>query len=442
MILALFALLLVVAEYFGLLSTRSPRTPVLPAWSWVATLLASYAIQLGIVLYAAQSQFPVDAWRSQMPIPVLDDRSVPMANPDLLSGAMLALAALQAYALLALYRAQPGRKTLWIGCGIMLAMSFFAPALISFDLYGYVHDAVLGYTAYNPPNVPFQGDYRFFDLWWQGPVPSFYGPLWPLIVRAATVLGPTLFWKIVSLRALSVLLYVALLFTLRALRLPRRILVVAALNPGMMLQYVANGHNDMIAIVLLTLSVLFVRTRLPLALALIAIAGLVKIPYLALGMPVLAAVRPLPARVAWAALTIAAAAALSWFGGGAPYVHALLGHVGQKAPSIAQYASGAVALILIAMAFFGMRRYRTAPWILPTISSWIFAWYFIWGLPYALARHRVAGFLLVAFPFAAMLVESSFQRWWVTFVVIPAVALVWFFTPAKGEAPARAKAAT
>jgi hypothetical protein len=435
---AFFALLLVVLEYAGLPASRAPRTPALPAWAWVAALVATYAMQLGLVWYGAHHQSPVEAWRALMPLAVVDDRGFTMAGGDLVTAAMLAFAALQSYALLALYRAQPSRELVWIGCGAMLVLSLAAPALTSFDLYGYVHDAQLGLAAYAPPAAPFAGEYHVFDLWWQTSTTTLYGPLWLVVVRIVTAAAPTLLWKMLALRAWGACLFVALLVALHALGLPARVRNVAALNCGLMFQYVANGHNDLIAIALLAVAAVLIRTRVPVALALVAIAGLVKLPYVLLGLPVLVAIRPVWVRVTAAIAIVAAVAAGSWFGAGAPYANALLAHVGRKSPSLIQYAAAATAIVLVAMAFFGLRRLRSAAWILPTIGSWMFAWYFIWGLPYALARRRLAGYVLVCFPFVAMLLETSFWRWWEAFIVLPLVVLLSVARP-KGAAQSAAK---
>ena len=116
MFLAFFTLLLLVAEYFGMLSSRTPRTPRLPNLVWVALLVVSYAVQLGVIRYAALNQPGMPDWRLTMPIPVIDDRGLPTANGDIVTAVMLVLAALQSYALLALYRAQTlSRPLLWIG---------------------------------------------------------------------------------------------------------------------------------------------------------------------------------------------------------------------------------------------------------------------------------------------------------------------------------------
>jgi hypothetical protein len=429
---AFFTLLLVVFEFFGLLSSRTPRTPKLPAWTWIAALIGSYAVQIGTVYYAAHNQYPADPWRYSMPLMVVDDRGLATAHADLLTGIMLALAALQSYVLLAVYRSAPSQRIVFAGCAALLALSLAAPALMSFDLYGYVHDGLLNLAAYTPPSTPFPGEYHVFDLWFGHPSATLYGPLWLVIAPIVTSLGPTLLTKILALRLLNAALFVALVAGLGVLGLPPRVRAIAALNPGLALQFVANGHNDIIAIVLLVYAAAFIKRRAPwLGTGLIAVAGLVKLPYAILGLPVLAAVRPVPARLAWAIAMLAAVVACSWLGGGVGYFNSLFGNVTSRPEDIVHRVAGVVALALIALAFFGGRRLRTTGWVVPNLAVSVFAWYFAWGVPYALARRRIVSYVLVLFPFVTVLFESSFERAWELLVVLPIVAIVAVFAPDK-----------
>jgi hypothetical protein len=436
MFLAFFTLLLLAGEYFGVLSSRTPKTPKLPSWVWVAWLVASYAVQLGIVRYAALNQDGMPLWRLSMPIPVVDDRGLTTANGDVLTAAMLILAALQSYGLLALYRSHVSRRGLWIGCGAMLALSVAAPALMSFDDYGYVRSAMLGISSYTPADVPFEGDYHIFNLWFNGPTYNLYGPLWIVLAQVVTFAAPTLLAKLVSFRILGVVLYVGFLAGLRACGMKPRMLAIAALNPGLMLEYVANVHNDFIAIVLLVFAAALARARPWIGLGLVAVAGLVKLPYAIFGLPVLAAIRPAWLRYAGVAAALALVVVISWLGGGAAYFSTLIGHVGSRPEDIIHRVAGVAALIAIFVALAGGRRYRTTAWVMPQIAAAVFAWYLVWGLPYALARHRLLSYLLVCFPLVAMLLESAFYQTWEIFYLLPALALLSLFAPERKAAKA------
>jgi hypothetical protein len=410
-LLALIALCLVACEAFGRFSSRTPATPRPAAWWWVAGLIVSHAAVLALVFYAVRHQQPAEAWRStMMPLIVIDvfhpARQIDHGN--LVATAMLWLAAFQSYALLALYRQKPSRVAVGIGCGVMLLLSCAAPALTSFDLYGYVRDVELGFAAYRPPHVPFPGAYRVFDLWLGKQRASAYGPLWLVVARLVTSVAATLLGKLLALRVFSVLAYLAALAGLRALRMPSRIIAVFALNPGLMFQYVVDGHNDLIAIAVLVFAAAAVRRRPSLAFGLIAVAGLLKLPYALLGLPIVAAVRSVRVRVAGSIAMVAAVATISWIAGGSSYLDRLIEHGTQNLSTGIRKLSDLVAVALILLAAAGGRRLRSAVWLIPTLGAVIFPWYFIWGLPYALGRRRIFGYLLVCFPFVTMLVGVPF----------------------------------
>ena len=283
------ALLFAIAEMRGRLPARAPRTPSLAPWVWIAVLIFTYAAQLAAVRYAATNLTHPAAWRLTMPFPVAD---VDTLHPDAVAALYIACAAMQSYALLALYRSRPSRRAIVTGCAVLAAMSLAVPALASFDAYGYVHNAILGLQSYTPPHRPFEGEFHVIDLWFGKPTATLYGPLWLAIDRIVTATAPSLVLKIASLRVFNALLYGAAVAILRGLGVPRRILVAVALNPAMMFQFVANVHNDIIAIDLLLGAAALARTRSAAASGLFAAAGLVKLPYLALGLPVFTGARP------------------------------------------------------------------------------------------------------------------------------------------------------
>src|SRR5208283_4068311 len=136
-----------------------------PTWWWIAALVASYVAVLAVVSYAARHEYPMEPWRAAMPLPVVDKTGVEIVHGNLVAAGMLAIAAFQSYALLALYRMKPPPNAVRLGCGALLLLSCSAPALISFDLYSYVQYAALGLKAYQAAGVPFGGAYRVFDLW-------------------------------------------------------------------------------------------------------------------------------------------------------------------------------------------------------------------------------------------------------------------------------------
>ncbi len=422
----LAAFALVLFESFGVLRKRGLRIPRLhPGW-WVALEVFTYAAQLAVLRYAAFHGEPPAAWRVALPIPVIYFWT---AHEGVLSAAFLALGTLQSIGLVALYRAVVPRAWLLSGAVVLIAMSVLAPVLSSFDLYGYVQNGLLGRAAYAPPNVALPGEYHAIDLWFHGPGVTLYGPLWIPIVQMVTGLGTTLLAKLLALRAFSMCLWLALLVCLRALRFSRSVLVVTALNPALLLQFVANGHNDLIAIVLLTLGAFFASVYPAIAFALVALVGAFKLPYVVLGLPILAGVRPAWLRFVGIAVAVVGALAISWFGAGLPYVRVLAAHSGSFDAQTPVYAIAfAGGLAAIAVAVLGGPRLRGSVWLLPAFGAFrqpfVLPWYCIFGFPYALARRSLMRYLLVCFPFVTALLLPEFRQVWTQYLVVPCVVVL------------------
>jgi hypothetical protein len=401
---------------------RALPTPRLPAWAWIAGLIATYAAQLGAIWYTAVAAIPAEPWRAHIPIGVAS-HTVPYAG--LVSAVLLVLTLVQSYALLALYRRPATRVTVVVGAIVMCAFSLAAPAFVSPDPYAYAADAMLGRASYVPPPVPFGGEFAPIDRFFSAPMlPSPYGPLWTIVAGLITAPFATLLGKLIALRVLGLLSYVALLAALRACGAPARLLAIAALNPGLLLQYVASAHNDLFGIVALVAAAAFASRNAIVATGLLVVGALVKLPFVVLGLPVLAAVRSRPARYACAAVALVAAVALSWWGAGSGYFSGLTVHVPAPGPVyVVNSIVALLALIAIGVAFVGGPRVRAAVWLIPMASSYVASWYLIYALPYALARRRMLAYLLIAFPFADVLIDAKFMHWWTYAIVLPIVVL-------------------
>ena len=143
MILAFFTLLLLAGEYFGVFSSRTPKTPKLPPWVWVAVLAASYAVQLGIIRTRRSTSpaCPTGASRCRS-----RSSTIAGSRPRTATGERGDADPRGAPVVRALGALPPAAaaQTLLGGCAVLLLLSLFAPALMSFDMYGYVRGAVLG----------------------------------------------------------------------------------------------------------------------------------------------------------------------------------------------------------------------------------------------------------------------------------------------------------
>ena len=410
----LAALVLAAGDFCGRLARWRVVAPVWGAAPWCSVLFVSYAGQLAIVYAAAQhSPWPIAL------VPAVPERG------DLVTASLLALGAVQVFALAGLYRARIGAAVVATGAA-MLALSWFAPVFLNADIYAYVGNGLLGIGAYAPPNAPFSGDFSVINARWETPVPAAtYGPLWLTIARLVVTITPSLAGKLLAFRALGLISFVALVALLRACGLPGRILALAALNPGLLLQFVVDAHNDMLPIVLVVAAAAIVR-RLPYAAcALVVVAALVKLPYAITGLPVLAALYPATRRYAACAAVVAAAMLLSWLGGGAGYARALLGYASSTGLlSVLHFGAALAAVAAILAAVAGARRLRGAVWLMPMLGAYTASWYAIWSLPYALGRRNVLVYLLVWFPLVSVLAEPSLARPWTMVFVIPALVAV------------------
>jgi hypothetical protein len=307
----------------------------------------------------------------------------------------------------------------------MSLLSLAPPAFVSPDPYAYVGDALLGRGAYSPPAHAFGGEFAPIDRFFAAPMlPSPYGPLWTVVSGLVTAPFASLLGKLLALRVLGLLCYVALLAALRACGIPPRLIALAALNPGLFLQYVASAHNDLFGIVPLVFAAAFAARNAVLATGFLVVGALVKLPFVILGLPVLAAVRSRPMRYACAVAAILAAVVLSRWGAGDAYFSGLAVHVPAQGPVyVFNLAVSVLALLAIGVAFVGGPRLRSAVWLIPMASSYVASWYLVYALPYALARRRMLAYLLIAFPFASVLVDAKFMQWWTYAIVLPLTVL-------------------
>jgi hypothetical protein len=434
MIFTAFYLIVLLLVYIELRVVPQPRrvwTPALPPSLTVSFLVCSYALQLAVQAVAATHQDP-RAVVPGLPIPVVT-RAIDV--PGLVALLTIALGACQSYVLLAFYRQKQSNAAVGAGLITMLGLSVAAPALTNGDVYAYVGNALLGTAAYSPPSVPFPGEFAVINKLWHLPMtPTTYGPLWLVVARLVTGAFPTLFAKVLAFRLYGGVLLLILLAVLRALGLPARLVGIVALNPAIQLEFVANAHNDLTPILLIALAALVARKRPLAAGALIAVAGLVKLPYVLLGLPVLAASR---SRVAAAGLAVALVMAGSWIGGGAAYLHALTEHV-RGAPSVdpVHVIASCAALVALVMAFFGRRRLRSAVWLMSALGAYVDSWYMFWGFPYALGRRRVLANLLLWFPLVAALLDLTLVQTW-TLPLVASVIVAYLLSNRPGRDAAR-----
>jgi len=190
------------------------------------------------------------------------------------------------------------------------------------------------------------------------------------------------------------------------------------LNPALYYMFVVQGHNDIFAVAVIALGLAILRRNLPVAIALGAVAGLVKVSTIGVALATLCTAGALRTRVGSAVAMLALFVVGSWLLGGSVYAHAIL-FVGSEQTGTESSAlqhvvrlaiQGMAALIALAaiVAAIGFRRFTPAAvFAFPAISGLVHAWYFAWGLPYALARQHTAALAVTTLPLIAFLCDNA-----------------------------------
>jgi Glycosyltransferase family 87 len=335
-----------------------------------------------------------------------------------------------------------GRRATWAAIVVLLAAFAAVPPLLSHDVYSYVDYARLGALHGIDPYVrgpaAAPADPAFPHVTWQHTT-SAYGPLFTLATYPLAHLPvDAAAYALKAAAALAVLATAALVARLAAARGldPLRAAAFVALNPLVLVQVVGGGHNDALAVLLMTLGVaaLLAAREVSSGAALLA-AVLVKastafaIPFALASTPRSRVFPPyseekpgigrLAGGMLVAALALGAAAYLAF---GWHWLSAvdLVGHnMGRdshlsipstlarlsglrKAPVravvFALYAAGLIYLLV--WTWRGGDWIRAAAWAgfgLLLATSWLLPWYLIWPLPLAaLSRDRPLQLLLLA----------------------------------------------
>src|SRR5579859_5006790 len=334
----------------------------------------------------------------------------------------------------------PGSASMWVALlvsvlAINLAMLWLYP-IDAADIFDNIDRGRI--TARYGGNPFYEAPRRYAQDWSFGYVPwpdytSAYGPLWELIAAGASRLaGESPLSNVLVFKSLGLMFYagcVALIAGILRQKAPERALqgvCLFALNPFVIYETAGNGHNDIVMVFFILLSLWAVlRQRYAWAALALVAGGLIKfIPLLLLPVVVAMALRALPGwrrRLRWALVTglagavlVAAAFAPFWRGGDILAVQrratlftaslpALI--EAQLEPSLGVPASertvAAVAalLTLVAAGYWAWRTWRapaSSGWLTP-IRAWthillfylLFAclwfqpWYTLWPLALA-----------------------------------------------------------
>jgi hypothetical protein len=305
---------------------------------------------------------------------------------------------------------------------VMSTISWNARGSLSIDAYTYMQyaNAPSFGAAYAPAAgqrlpSPFRSPGIF-----AGPkaVPCVYGPLWLAADRALLAGARTQTEAFERLRAAAIVelgIFVALL---AAAGVDGPALLALALCPALYEFFVVEAHNDLLALVILALASVVLRTPLRAAAAFVAgCAALVKLNFALLALATLA--RPQsPRRRLWQAVTVVAIALLGseLFAGSAYFaaIGASAGHRGSDMSDLKFYAleairavAAAIAVLTLLAAFARDRWWRCAAWTLPALASGPWPWYASWGLPFALRIPRFGAVFVASLPLVAAMLDRA-----------------------------------
>jgi hypothetical protein len=385
-------------------------------------LAAAFVFQLGVIDAAAIAQRPLPAWLATLAIRAIDDRAPRYGHAPF--GDLDALAAvLQTLGLIALYASLRDRApdrvagiAIALTSALMLACGLFAPAMASFDMYAYAATVHGGLAhAYDPAHVAFTGDWHVVNRIYGTPVyPSAYGPVWIALATAATSWIGSLAGTVAGLRVLEVVAFLTCVFALRRLGVAPALLALFAVNPAILNDSIAAGHNDLTAVAFVLVAA-SIRARLPpAALALAACAGAIKLPFLLIAPLAFAAESDTRKRATYALGTLGLSLAISAVFGGRAYVDAIH-RTATTYDAIGHGTTDAlrVLLVIVVLATIGLTiaRRRSSPtlaWTFCALGVTFSSWYLIWGLPYAVAERRWYPIYLISLPGLAYLFATAF----------------------------------
>lgn len=339
----------------------------------------------------------------------------------------------------------PDRAALGVLCGVaavLAGQALFARQMLSSDVYAYAGYAKLGLpAAYAPPNVPFAGSFHAIDGLVAMPLPvCFYGPVWLALAHAAAGSAPDVVTAIVAFRVLGLVSLAAIVFFLLRMRYPAAAIAAVALNPAIYLLFVADAHNDIVAVAFVVAAMAVVRRSPPAAAVLVACAGLVKLPFAAFALLVFAGEGALWRRAAYAAGSLVLVMLATQLLAGPQFFTGLIHRLSYSTGSDAEAVHGAlasffrrllagIAVFALVSAFIWKRYFRGAALTFVALSALIVQpWYLITGLPYAAYRTRALVDFCVCLPLAAALFEGEFASLGTRAPVTIAIALYAIYT--------------
>ena len=383
-----------------------------PTWL-VAMLVASLVTVSWIVLHAldmANAWSAMPRWQRDLPLEFFNRGYVDTRHGATLetivqvaSLAQTALLGTLAFALQHADRRRPVTAIVVLGASVLALEAWFS-RVAGPDIFAYVAFALSAHP-YVPDAIALPGtDATIGHLWGRPLVPCPYGPMWLVLARIAVAPFSTLAAQLFAFRAVGAIAMAGCAGALVAARKPVTA-AIFALDPALWQLYVAEAHNDVVGIAFV-LAAVAVRRCTPAAIVLVALAGAVKLPFLAIGVVVFASAASVRARLVPACVAVVASVALSFAFGGGAYVAAMRLTAEIYAHPLTPFevdlhvALGAIGLGALAAAIVGARFFWGAPWSFVAFGQYPLGQYLGWGIPYAVLDETQGLLYLVLLPTA------------------------------------------
>lgn len=311
-------------------------------------------------------------------------------------------------------------------CALGLVAAFFAPILLSSDVYAYAtyaEMALRGIDPYSHARLAASDPIFSATIWqWSNPPPAcVYGPLFVAIAQG--VVGVTAFAGVAGqldalrLVAMTALVACVPLSYLAFAPLGARVRIVAAatiaLNP-IAIWSAAEGHNDALMLALALAGFALVRRFGPgVGVAIVMFSASIKVPGAIAAAAFAVAQRGRNAWSVWMGLFVSSAL-LVWWCLPAALEIAASARGGHALPKISLWEIGALSAVVIAglLLAVGVRalvRGEVDGWIYLALGLWCalpnpYPWYGLWFLPIAaLAPQSRAGAVAVTLTFTTTL---------------------------------------
>jgi hypothetical protein len=410
-------------------------------------LVASFLAQITVNSSVVHHSLAYAVWRERLPVSLLlwDDHSwhrllLPKnAIPNIL---MSVFTLVQSLALFGIARGMHklGDSTVmkyltaFIMC-VLLGIAMQADSLTSGDSYAYTAYAHLStHQDYHPTANMFSGALdplnTLPDHLWFGLEPAPYGPLWLAIAHATIGHAPNLLQSLMVDRALNALGFMLCVAAFVALRLPLGVIALFAMNPAIIFDVIADGHNDVIALACIFGGFALAQKYRWVGTFVSALAAFVKLPYLVISLLVVTCFSKMSTRILACAAVIAVVCLGSFALGGHDYIYSLTHHVtGNTVKEPKWHEALHVAIVagtcvsLLAAVIFS-RYFTAATYMYPTLFAVVHPWYLLAGLPYAFkCGSPFFSAFLILLPLVGFEMEIIYNASYISYLLLAAIVI-------------------